>query len=1681
MKRRKHMKKLIAILCAVAVLATSLFGALVFTAVAEETVTPVAEGDVLEDTVIMPTYLDEFGNELNIFTTNETIPSSVINFPGVSTVKNTAVLPFTALFKITAGTDLNYHTELRVKAAAGKGALIYVEMPESADGKEVRFSTQFKIRDGQTGRVASRHQYADKKWYFLGENDTAWTSKTISYYGIPLASGFKGYVYIPLSTVTGGATDLPDTPENEAAPQKRNSSTGAYIYTDNLTKAETESATDANGNPNKAKIEAQPSSGNPYYVNAGIDAEDELVGIVIMTGKNYMAKNGNMDPSDEVIVSAPVVVKGDVTDTTLPDTRKVVADGKEEYLFKSYVPYTGSETYTALRTPNGTKTTKTWGDIVMTKIPAISPLVSGAYEFTNLSAQTRTFQSEASVKDTGAAIGVMFYVETTLENFEVNINSLFYDSTGTNKYPSTSHTSGDLYYIKEGDTKWTATGTRDGSGASANYRRKLKTTGTFKGYIYQPISGNASTIVSMTEGYFKYAGITLWPTTADDSWTDASGNAATLKISDPIVVTALNTTTNKVVLDGGALVDPFTGPKTKGYLDADSFVGSVEDIDLVGDIMSLKPMADPTRNAAHVLSATKGTFNAKTNNGYTGTIVENDTIFGDDLVRVVGSDTATQNHVDMLEMNYTQTSTADVDGYMMYIRNDSDTTLRLAFQPYTVKADGNYNYTQVTSTLPFLSQVDGKWQWSEKKNIDSAFEVAPGEGGYFYFSNATLFNGASYKYGKIRTADKNTTPTTNVNFVASAPIAVNNYTQNAAGMAYVNGADVPQDLYSGEFTVPNDYDGNLSVNLLDLVQSKTEGGDEVAKAFKENYFTNYFNAAEYEPVLSNVFSLRPLKYDSTNASTILSSNPDRGYRSEMVIYFAEKPLTLAEAGSYTPKLLSGTGRVIDVSANNIYDAFIANGTRQPEVETDYDISFAPAGNANHNDRYPLGDGSGGAVHTLTAETIRAWINAHNAKINSEIAAGDTSYPLSEKITKASGETEEDYLVRAARTLVADYMRYEKYQSNMKVSELTKVVYLTKEQINQIGYTGGAWSDKICTFDGMSKHVRREGFSGTNLFYYENGDGNGGKGYREYNQDGSLKSVKIHVYYDPRTLFASDSSNKAEWTARLDNLFDLYKIGYDNVEKKTYYTTTVKYADGTTTTVPIVNNLFNAYFTFTEYAHKAELSEGALEALDYALEYTAYRGAKANLRPSYNTFTDNAYLDQTRTRYLEYRENVARECANQATMIAHIKQMAPIIAANKNAIHNISSGWIGFGGEMAADFQYPAVSYKDVITTILEEHCIPNGLYFSTRSTSYITNIINGVATNSSYNSGNLDMKGLAADAPWAEKYAKWCGFNNDAFFGEQNFPGWGSGNYYDKGNASYIYDTANAAYTPNNGELYTNGKHVYNLRLENGKYVWVGFDDNEGKNKPQYNDTDNMVPTPIEAIRELAHHRYTDFSQWHGFLGVATPNVMTFWMDHNAKWVFEGDVDSTSNGGYFNASKRAAELTAPITKELLEANGILYDPAWFANGGTRNAYEFIRDHLGYRLVAQTATVNYDATVSDKMNVSVNIKNYGFGAAFCMESSLAILDKNGNVIEEIKAGDPSTWYNLAPDYYTVERKSSAQNDVLTHTVTAGFNLPKKGEYYVAFRIENTAGQTAKLANDIQYINGYAILGEFSVQK
>ncbi len=261
--------------------------------------------------------------------------------------------------------------------------------------------------------------------------------------------------------------------------------------------------------------------------------------------------------------------------------------------------------------------------------------------------------------------------------------------------------------------------------------------------------------------------------------------------------------------------------------------------------------------------------------------------------------------------------------------------------------------------------------------------------------------------------------------------------------------------------------------------------------------------------------------------------------------------------------------------------------------------------------------------------------------------------------------------------------------------------------------------------------------------------------------------------------------------------------------------------------------------------------------------------------------------------------------------------------------------------------------------------------------------------------------------------------NNDALYGQQN-RGWNSGGY-EVGTPEWEQVTREGAYTPQGGEMFVNGQLI-------------------GK---------NQVPVGWEVILECYYHRHTSLSFWHGYLDeYKQDNVMKRWQDNEV-----------------------------VTPEMLDEEGMVYDPYWFKNANgetaTRNPYEFLRDHLGYRLVAKDVTLSWSGKPEDKLTVSMNMHNYGFAAAFNMQSGFAILDKDLNVVSEVSAGEPKTWYNRDPE-------NAYSNVALTHNVTAELAVPEaEGEYYVAFYLKNTMGTTAALANDIPYQNGFNIL--YSLKK
>ena len=420
------------------------------------------------------------------------------------------------------------------------------------------------------------------------------------------------------------------------------------------------------------------------------------------------------------------------------------------------------------------------------------------------------------------------------------------------------------------------------------------------------------------------------------------------------------------------------------------------------------------------------------------------------------------------------------------------------------------------------------------------------------------------------------------------------------------------------------------------------------------------------------------------------------------------------------------------------------------------------------------------------------------------------------------------------------------------------------------------------------------------------------------------------------------------------------------------------------------SLTYCYIYLTKW-HLEELPEEALIAVEGIFRYARTR--KIKLLAS---FCYNSTIHETWVAIPELKEELAEVCADEATILRHIDQLAPIVAEYKESIFTIKGGFIGFVGEWVYVYQYPEVDYDKISRAIVDKLCIPNDLYFSHRLPRYTVSV--------------------------KEAYPDWdgwkkIGFNNCAFFGEQTRENWNSENFQvgDK-DGWWEYICENGAYFPVSGELFTS----------------TGL-----------NNT-NRIPKGKEAILELAHHWHTILSFYHGRYDV-----------------YEGQINIMENW-------EREELGS----EWLDAQGIIYDPNWFLddNGNTvvRNCYEFIRDHLGYKIVAEN--IKLDAS-DGKIAVSMDFKNYGFSAAFNLKSGFAILDEKFNPVTEIEVGDPEKWYSHDPENW----KST---EVLDYNLSAELDAPTEGgKYYVAFFLRNTQGVGAQLSNDVQFEKNYNILYSF----
>lgn len=460
-----------------------------------------------------------------------------------------------------------------------------------------------------------------------------------------------------------------------------------------------------------------------------------------------------------------------------------------------------------------------------------------------------------------------------------------------------------------------------------------------------------------------------------------------------------------------------------------------------------------------------------------------------------------------------------------------------------------------------------------------------------------------------------------------------------------------------------------------------------------------------------------------------------------------------------------------------------------------------------------------------------------------------------------------------------------------------------------------------------------------------------------------------------------------------------------------------------------SHLVLSYLYLTDF-HNRAIPDSALKCIRLFFEFCRKRKVKNELRVSYNWEYLITHTEGDKNKWL-----LASECADYDTIVLHTEQLGSLIGTYKDTIHTISNGFVGFVGEWAWHYQWPEVDYNKTMMAIVENLCRPNGLYFSARLPKY-----------------RYNFEKAYPDYP----YLHLVSLNNDAFFGEQEYE------------SPYTYPDGRKTVTRWNSENY--GKNIVDDEYD---VVWWDYTTESAYRTPQGGEmyvqqvltSWNMRPYGYDAMLECAHHRHTSFSYWHGYLDTnenpayTDTNIMTAWQNPDDKY------------GYY----------APVTIEKVRELGIVYDPAWFYDESgkeitTRNAYDFLRDHLGYRIRLLSASLDWSGIRGDKAKVALKLKNYGFAAAFNLKAELIITDKNGNAVYRANAGEPSKWISLPAEYYINSKTASALESVIEHDINIEIDMPKQnGEYNLAFKLSDCGNNSARLANKLVFENGLNIIG------
>ena len=307
------------------------------------------------------------------------------------------------------------------------------------------------------------------------------------------------------------------------------------------------------------------------------------------------------------------------------------------------------------------------------------------------------------------------------------------------------------------------------------------------------------------------------------------------------------------------------------------------------------------------------------------------------------------------------------------------------------------------------------------------------------------------------------------------------------------------------------------------------------------------------------------------------------------------------------------------------------------------------------------------------------------------------------------------------------------------------------------------------------------------------------------------------------------------------------------------------------------------------------------------------------------------------------------------ILGHIHQLAPVIRKNADVIFVMQAGFVGAWGEWhssAHELEKDHSALAAIISKVLD--VLPADRMTQVRVPKYKRWVLEQSILGGRHQV--IDAQTAHTNMPAAR-----IGFNNDGFLARDTCGGtWPEPPYFSNpGNPEFDYMTHESPYVLIDGELF-------------------------------WNDQGGKVDGLKAAVRMRLHH-YSSFSLAHSF--------------------------SEKEGKPFSIDDW---MQTPLTEEEIRAAKLPVSDGYFRDASDsevpRTQFEYIRDHLGYRMEIQRATFPSVMRPDDELVVETELINRGFSTIHNPRPVYFVLiDTDGRVTEfPVKDADPRKWQPYEPD-------------------------------------------------------------------